>query len=190
LTRGGRTELAPFVRVEDGAPPRWPTTATLAWEDDCLVVTWRCVDDDPWGTLDERDAPLWTEEVVELFLAPGETTPTRYFELEVSPRGALFDAVVDSPHGDRRDLRVEPGWDAPGLVRTVARCARGWTAELRLPWRAVCGSPEPPLHWRLDLFRIERPRSGPVEHSAWSPTLVSPADFHRPARFGKLELIG
>jgi hypothetical protein len=183
-----RVDLSPFVRAEDGGAVRWPTQATLAWDEDILDVAWRCADPDPWGTLEERDAPLWTEEVVELFLAPGEATPRRYFEIEISPRGALFDAVVDSPHGDRRAMRVDPAWNAPGLERTVARTAGGWTAELRLPWQALVDGTPPPV-WRLGLFRIERPPGGTPEFSAWSPTLVAPADFHRPARFGRLELL-
>jgi len=43
--------------------------------------------------------------------------------------------------------------------------------------------------WRGNLYRIERPRDGEPEFSAWSPTLTRPADFHQPARFGTLELV-
>lgn len=195
LPPGARARLD-LVRAEDGAPPRWPTRVELEHGSESLAIRFDCRDDDPWGTLDGRDAPLWTEEVVEVFLAPGAEDPTRYFELEVSPRGAIFDARVDSPDLDRRTMRVDAGWDCPGLVaRATALAGHGWRAELDLPWRAF-GPDAWDRHavWRINLYRIERPRPGSgaqvsgVEHSAWSPTLRVPADFHCPARFGHLVL--
>lgn len=189
LRPGGRVDLGPFVRAEDGGRPKWGTRAGLAWEEDRLVVRFECEDADAWGELAVRDAPLWTEEVVELFVAPGEADPRRYFELELSPKGVVFDAIVNSPHGDRRDLAVDSSWDCPGLRSSVESIGRGqtWRAEISIPWASL-GAPPPP-RWRLNLYRIERPRDGePPEYSAWSPTLVRPADFHLPARFGHLEL--
>ena len=52
---------------------------------------------------------------------------------------------------------------------------------------------EVPRIWRANFYRIERPRQPPEagpELTAWAPTLVSPADFHKPARFGLLVLEG
>ncbi len=187
LAAGARAELE-LVRAEDGGAPRRPTRVAVAFAADRLTLDFDCTDDDPWGTLEGRDAPLWTEEVVEVFLAPGGATPREYFELEVSPRGALFDARVRSPHGDRRELAVDPGWDCPGLAWGSGLRPGGWTASLRLPLAALSADGSIPTVWRVNFFRIERPRPGAPEFSAWSPTFVSPADFHRPASFGRLEL--
>jgi hypothetical protein len=176
------------VRAEDGGAPRWPTRVELGFDGSRLEIDFDCVDDDPWGTLQRRDAPLWTEEVVEVFLAPGAPTPHDYFELELSPLGALFDARFHAPQGDRRGMVVDPAWDCAGLEWHAARRPGGWTAGLRLPLAALGAGAPPPRIWRINFFRIERPRPGPPEHSAWSPTRVTPADFHRPARFGRLEL--
>lgn len=195
LPPGTRARLE-LVRAEDGSPPRWPTGVELEHGADHLRVRFDCRDDDPWASLAARDAPLWTEEVVEVFLAPGAADPTSYFELEVNPRGAVFDARVESPDLDRRTMRVDPAWDCAGLVARAAMLpGHGWRAELELPWRALAdGGAPPPAVWRVNFYRIERPRPGgdasaaTDEHSAWSPTLRSPADFHRPARFGRLEL--
>jgi len=191
LRRGESIELGPLVRAEDGGDVRWSTRAGLAWHDDRLIARFECEDADAWGDLSTRDAPLWTEEVVEIFVAPGEATPRRYFEIELSPRGVVFDAVVLCPHGDRRDLSVDAAWYCPGLETRVEPTGRaaGWRATISLPWTSLSPAP-PPRRWRLNLYRIERPRDGAApEFSAWSPTLVSPADFHRPDRFGHLELV-
>lgn len=191
LERGARVDLGRLVRAEDGGPTRWATTIELGWDEERLRVRFQCEDDDAWGTLETHDSALWTEEVVEVFLAPGAASPSRYFELEVSPRGVVFDAEVLSPHGDRCDLDVRPEWTCAGLeVAITPRVPRrDWSAEISIPWRALVAG-RPPEHWRLNLFRIERPRDGAApELSAWSPTLVTPADFHRPARFGHLRLL-
>ena len=40
--------------------------------------------------------------------------------------------------------------------------------------------------WRANFYRIDR--GDPDEYSAWSPTGADPPDFHRPDRFGLLNL--
>ena len=71
-----------------------------------------CEDTDAWGTLTERDDPLYDEECVELFLAPGEADPADYFEFEVSPLGTLFDAKIHNPTGRRETMAADVRWNA------------------------------------------------------------------------------
>ena len=90
-------------------------------------------------------------------------------------------------------MTAEVEWDAKGaswkasVDKTMAR----WTAELRLPWASlgVSDAARLPRAWRLNLYRIDRPRDGSAtEYSCWSPTLATPPNFHLPARFGTLRL--
>lgn len=181
-----------LVRSEDGLPPRQPTRLTLSNDGHAMHVRFDCLDVDFWSTFTCRDEPLWQEEVVEVFLAPGEGDPRRYVEIEVSPAGVVFDAVISNPTGLRRDLVADTAWDCPGLEAAAGSSATGWWASLAIPWRSVLaalGAPEEPMPatWRANFYRIDRPRDGsPPEFSAASPTLVTPADFHRPERFGRL----
>lgn len=184
------TLLQPFALADGRGAPRWPTRVEVSWDEEKFAVSFECRDDDAWGTFAERDAPLWQQEVVELFLAPGEEVPASYFEFEVSPAGVLFDARVANPHGDRIGMTVDTEWNCPGIEwRTRATGERAdWRAELAIPWRGL-DLERPPAALRANFFRIERPRGGEPEFSCWSPTLTSPADFHRPERFGILDLI-
>ena len=186
----GRTSLQPFVRADGRAPARWQTRVELCWDEEQLSVEFHCSDDDAWGTHTERDAPLWQQEVVELFLAPGERVPEAYYEFEVSPAGVLFDARVANPLGDRIGMTVDRTWDCPGIVWRSAPTGESadWRTELAIPWRGL-GLEVAPTALRANFYRIERPRAGETEFSCWSPTLTSPADFHRPERFGVLDLI-
>lgn len=194
MTAPPEVELAPgrplaleLVRAIDGGRPRRATTVELDASSELLLVRFDAESPDPWATIRERDGRLWEEEVVELFLAAGNETPRRYFEIEVNPLGAVFDAIVDSPAGDRRGMTVDTSWNCEGMVAAVEidRAARRWRTHVELPWRALAPDGIAPQALRLNLFRVERPRDGtPPEFSAWSPTFVEPADFHRPARFG------
>lgn len=173
-------------RAQDGLPPKYKTQVRLLDDGRNLFVRFDCEDVDIWATHKRRDAPLWEEEVVEVFLSPGDSIPVRYVEIEVNPLGAIFDARVTNPDGRRDTMRVDASWDAAGLVAKVSRPgARHWRVELALTWSEACDD-EPPLVWRANFFRIERPRGLEAEFSCWSPTLADPPDFHRPSHFGRL----
>jgi len=175
-------------RAEDGAAPEQATTVRVAHDEFGLRVRFECADRDIWATHTERDAPLWQEEAVEVFIAPGEGVPAVYLEFEVNPLGAIFDARVANPHGRRDTMRVDTTWNAAGLVVEVDRPSPGsWRVDLAIPWGDLSDG-APPRLWRANFFRIERPRDGEAEFSCWSPTLTRPPDFHLPARFGTLIL--
>lgn len=175
-------------RAEDGATPEQATTVRLLHDAEALWVRFDCDDRDIWATHTLRDAPLWEEEAVELFVAPGESDPASYFEFEFNSLGAIFDARVANPHGRRDSMRVDPSWNADSLAIAVSRPSPGsWRAEIAIPWCAMCDG-DPPRVWRANFFRIERPRDAAAEFSCWSPTLVSPPDFHKPASFGTIVL--
>lgn len=185
--------LARLVRCEDAGTPAQATAVRFAWDPEELWVRFDCADRHAWATLTARDAPLWREEAVELFVAAGEGDPERYVEIEVNPLGALFDALVHNPGLERAALAADTSFDWPGIRWAAGRRREGWWAALALPWAglpAAAGGPlsGPPPSLRANLYRIDRPPGSPAEHSAWSPTLVAPADFHRPRRFGRLAL--
>jgi len=191
LPLGIETALEPLRDAIDAGTPELATEVSLTDDGERLSVRFRAHDPAPWATLRERDADLWTEEVVELFIAPGRSTPKHYFEIEVNPLGTIFDARIESPHGDRSGMRIDRNWSCEALeVDSRFDSERGvWQTTMALPWRALAADSDERF-WRLNLFRIDRPAGRPTAFSAWSPTLVSPADFHRPERFGFLVRLG
>jgi hypothetical protein len=183
--------LAPLVRAQDGRPPNQTTFVRLAGSASGLHVRFDCVDSEIRCARVRRDSALWEEEAVEIFVAAGGSDPARYAEIEVNPAGAIFDAVVENPDGRRETMRVDPGWDAPGLTARVGHPAPGrWTAELVLPWSALWGRPGPPGVLRANFYRIDRPGGAPAEFTSWSPTFADPPDFHKPERFGRVVVEG
>lgn len=143
-----------------------------------------CRDDGTVATLRGRDEALWTEDACEVFLSPFDP-PNVYFEFEVNPLGALFDARVESPDLARHTMRVDPSWNLAGFSgRSRVRPGR-WSAVLKIPLAPLAPEGVPRM-WRANFFRVDR--GDPDEFSAWSPTLADPPDFHVPARFGSLKL--
>jgi len=190
---GPPSSVTGFRLADDSGPPRQGTTAVVQATAAALTISFACVDTDAWGTLRGRDAPVYKEECVEVFLAAGPDSPRDYFEFELSPLGTFFDAKIHNPTGRRESLSADLAWDAPGATwkARVDPAKARWSAEIRLPWAAL-GYPSAsrlPRTWRLNLYRIDRPRDGsPAEFSCWSPTLASPPNFHLPQRFGTLRL--
>lgn len=179
-----------------------PVTLVRArWDASHLYVAFECEDEDIWGTLANRDDPLYDEEVVEVFLSPTGNL-ARYLEIEVSPRNVVFDAALHSPQLDRRTMTTDREWTCEGMQTAVAsdapvhttppaaRSATGppgqWTVEIAIPFASLPGAvaPEPGTEWRVNFYRIDRNKRS--RYLAWSPTLRRPADFHVPERFGVL----
>jgi hypothetical protein len=182
--------LTPFILADGSGLATQQTVARICYDAQALYARFDCDDDDIWGSYTQRDQPLYDEEVVELFIAPGENDPPDYFEFEISPNGVLFDARVRNPTSRRRDMVVDVAWDCEGIRwyaerRDDAEC---WWAMLAIPWQAVKPPGRLPTVWRANLYRIDRPRHGRPEFSAWSPTATEPVDFHKPACFGALVL--
>lgn len=182
-----------LLRSEDGGVPAQGTRVLVGWTPQALHLRFDCRDTHPWSTFTARDEPLWQEEVVELFLSFGAEDPERYFEIEVNPLGTLFDARIENPGLERRALQADLAFDWPEIAwqAGLADDGSGWWAMLSLPWGTLAEPPwraEPGAILRGNLYRVDRPRQGPPEHSAWSPTFCDPADFHRPRRFGRFVL--
>jgi hypothetical protein len=175
-----------------GDPPYGTAFAAL-WNEQALFLRFVADDPSPWHTMTSRDAHIWEEEVVEIFLDPS-CTGVNYAELEINHANVVCDLVVTRPWPD---LRSDPAWHFANLRTTVTDRAGDrspcWIAHARVPWQDFrtlpTESPLPPAAgsaWRFNVYRIKRP-NGPerpddgVIYAAWSPT--GGPSFHVPAVF-------
>ena len=153
--------------LNDYDPIARPTRAKMLWDDDNFYFAFVCRDPDAWAIFDQEDDPMWSEEVVEVFIDP-DGDERNYLELEVNPLNAIVDLHI---------LALEPewhaskDWDIKGLQTAVQVYGSvndslaqdlGWTVEIAIPWTAFAdsisggGRPSPGARWRLNLYRIER----------------------------------
>ena len=173
--------------VGGGLPPQ-ATRVRTAWDEREWRVLFEADDTRPWATLDQRDGPLWTEEVVEVFFDPVGDLES-YFEVEINPLGAVTDLVL------RRTLsgwRKDFAWDVEGLASAARVTAVGWAAELSIPFESLGASLRPEAgrsSWRANFLRVDMPGGpGTVQDlGAWSPTRLR--SFHRAEVFGVVEFV-
>ena len=177
-------EPVSLVRATDGSAPRLPTSVAAMWDDEALTIVFSAVDDGVVATHREHDAPLYTEDVVEVFVAP--KSGEEYFEVEVNPLGTTFDARIESPDGVRATMRTDLAWTCRDLFAAIRRAGTSADTVIRIPFASL--GVEPPKdgdEWLVNFFRIDRDPSGD-EFSAWRPAMKTPPDFHVVAAFGRL----
>jgi hypothetical protein len=185
------------VPAIEWGPSRYLTRFRAAWADRALYVRFDAVDPAPWHTMTTRDAHLWEEEVVELFLDPAHQG-FNYFELEINPANVVCDVRMLSAYPN---VKSDLAWDHAGLetrvvpLRDGAGATIGWTATASIPWdgfrslpvpAAISMPPGPGDSWHFNAYRIKRPGgpSNPKEgalFAAWSPT--GTPSFHTPSAF-------
>ena len=177
-------------RIEWG-PLSARTGFRALWDRDALHLRFDVSDPSPWHTLDERDAPLWDEEVVEIFLDL-DRSGTHYAEVELNPANVICDVHMIRASPDKKnDLR----WNLEGIrSRTFPRDGE-WVGTLALPFSGFRSLPSaartslPPERgdtWGFNVYRIERPHgpSAPERdaiYAAYSPT--GDPSFHVPESF-------
>jgi len=201
-----------FVDIEGaGRPaPRWATRFKLAWDAEYLYVALAMDEPDLWATITERDAVIFHDNDIELFVDP-DGDGLRYFELEVNALNTAWDLFLAKPYRDGG--RGDNSWDIAGFRSAVGLEGTlndpsdrdgGWTLELAIPWRAFSDSGRtrvPPMagdQWRVNFSRVEwdldvvdgryvkRPTPADVKHPehnwVWSPQ--GEINMHAPERWG------
>ncbi len=188
----------PLVDAITGKPGRYKTEVHLLYSDNYLYVGFYCEDDYIWGTVTERDGPIYDEECIEVFLNPADTKH-QYYEINLSPNNVVYDANVlnsRTPENAFGKFVAQPQWYLENLKTAVwingklnePGAAKSWTAEYAIPLADLYDAPNIPPKagdtWRVNFYRIDSPQKDQREHYAWSPT--GRAAFHLPWKFGYL----
>jgi len=164
-----------------------PTQAAVLWDDLYLYVAARVTDSHIEAQCQGRDARVWREDCVEIFLAPMASLRV-YYEIDTSASGAFFDST------DLRDLGPAPltvidAWNPESLEIRTRSVPGGWQLEGRVRLDSMPTAKHvPPLPgdaWGMNVYRVNRLANGRQIPSAWNPT----PGFHEPARFGRLRFV-
>ncbi|GHB57167.1 carbohydrate-binding family 9-like protein [Persicitalea jodogahamensis] len=195
-----------FREAGDGTEAPQETLVRLRHDGKQLSVEFECYGDRYWrqNTYEENNAPLWKQEVFEIFIARGDATPTHYLELEINPNDALFVGRVHNPGQTNQGIELtmvppEETGIAYGVTRTTSNA---WWGELHIPFALIDSADEQDSAgiYRINFYRIVLLESqtnpdwecSPENSSfqCWSPTMSGDTpSFHRPERFGILRLL-
>jgi len=165
------------MRLLDGdtRKPTYPTQARLAATDKVLYVAFRCAEPDVSKLVSQkrdRDANVWEDDSVEVFLKSGAEASRQYYHVIVNPDASILD-----------DFGGGTQWD--GGIQAAAHRDKGfWSVEIALPLAKMDLPDKARLKgpWRLNLTRA-RPARGDTftEETALSPT--ESTSSHVPGRF-------
>lgn len=167
--------------LETGRRPIFGTSVKAGWQGSSVCFAIRCEErGEPNNTaIRDGDQAIWRGDCVEIELA---TETHSYYQIAVSPNGALVDLDRGVPRGQQF------GWNANAEVATEIADDH-WTVEVRMPvtqdendplHQVIGRKPTQSLPWHVNICR-QRIREDGAEYSALSPTGAK--TFHEPMKF-------
>jgi len=164
-------------------------TARLLWSDTALYVFFEAQQSEPLVVADKPDLTkkamnLWDRDVVEIFVAPDQSEPRKYFEFEAAPTGEWIDVGLDSTSGKRVS-----DWDYASGMEASAKIEKDRVViAMKIPWKAFGKTPKAGDVWLGNLLRCvgKDPDRG---YLTWSPTMTKNPNFHVPERFGEFHFV-
>ena len=167
------------------APVR--TTYRLLWDEHNLYFAFDCVDRDLVAPIQPRDAAIYQNDCVEMFILPDPRFRI-YWELDISPAGCIYDslqfkkahewgAVMDSTENI---VGLQVGVSVRGTLNTPGDCDEGYTVEVAVPFdqlpgyahrRPVAGETLSLMLARLDRTGVPGSTNSELQAYAFTPLL-------------------
>jgi hypothetical protein len=177
------TRLDGFRQLEpqEGAPASQATEVYLGYDSRNLYIGARCLDSDPKKAVASvltRDGDISYEDTLQIVIDTFEKGQTAFL-FATNPLGVEVDAQV---RNEGAEVNLE--WD--GIWRSVThRDAKGWTAEMVIPFRTLRFPATGRQAWR---FNVERYLPRNQEKSYWKPVSHSYGFYarYKTSQFGEL----
>jgi Carbohydrate-binding family 9 len=204
LTKTGKKiYLSPvFFNATDGSEAIFSTNVNLTYLEKSLRVDFECKENNftAQNQMKADNDPLYDQEVFEVFIAAGEGDPTDYYEIEINPNNAIWLGKMSNPSLGLTNVSIEKmlSKSEVNVKHNVTINGKTWGGFIEIPWKLL--SDIPTNQYRLNFYRIRSNSShtspgwvcdaNTCDFVCWSSTLsgIEPA-FHRPRRFGLLNLI-
>jgi hypothetical protein len=182
-----------FPDAYNGSALPYQTEARAAWDQKNLYIAFECPDTDIFSEPKERDAELWLQDAVEIFIDANKDQED-YLELQASPRGVIFDSYFPKHRQGQADFNsgLKVAVDVQGTLNQRDDQDQRWVVEMALPFSDAKGRGKyeialPPKVgdvWRVNFLRVDVSKGVPQRAGAWSPPLSG--DFHTLSSFGEL----
>lgn len=168
-----------------------------------LIVNFSCLDN-PYvkeNKFSQDNSELFKQEVFEIFIAQGITTPHNYLEIEINPLGAVFIAQISNPDMEGSDLKAKKinKLDS-GIITKVSCFNNSWEGFIEIPLKLLNSSINNlGKDYRINFYRIISQKSHKEEnwkntaqdctYSCWKSTFSpSKPQFHRSKYFGYIHI--
>lgn len=158
-----------FVDIEgDLKPlPYNRTRVKMLWDEEALYIGVELIEPHIWAKLTERDAVIYLDNDIEVFIDPDGDTHD-YYEWEINALGTLWDLFLVKPYRDRQQVAIN-AWDIreieyaihlDGTVNDPSDIDKAWYVEMKIPMEVLkeCAhKPVPPPegdYWRVNFSRV------------------------------------
>ena len=184
-------ERAQPIRIDqywsgESAPVARHAEVRILWSEQALYVRYVGNQAEPLVINDRpqtitKTMYLWDRDVCEIFIAPDQSVPEKYFEFEAAPTGEWMELGLDWTTGKRQSE-----WHFNSGMTTAARIEKDRViTAMRIPWSNRLPAPEEGEHRRANLFRCVG-RDPKLRYLSWQPTRTARPFFHVPQAFGWL----
>jgi hypothetical protein len=198
-----------FVDIEGDLKPKpeFDTKVKMLWDDEYMYFYAEMAEPHLWATLTERDAVIYHDNDLEIFIDPDGDTHN-YYELEFNLFGTLWDLLLTKPYRDGghaidawdvRDIKYALNLD--GTLNDPSDIDKGWSIEVAIPWKVLeeaanhGGPPNDKEQWKVNFSRVQWDtdiisgkyvkKKTPEHNWVWSPQgLIA---MHFPEMWGVVE---
>ena len=157
-----------FVDIEGpetGKPPRFPTRAKVAWDDDALYLAAEITGNEIWAHVTGRDDVIFRDNDFEVFIDPDSDTQ-RYIEFEMNAMNTVWDLLLTKAYRDGGkpidsfDIKgLETAVSIDGKLNDPYADNRKWSVEIKMPMRSLKEAsdriPKPGDYWRLNFSWVQ-----------------------------------
>lgn len=178
-----------FYKANGESVDYYQTKIKTCYNDKSLFIKFLCEDEEILSNFKNYNDPVYNEEAVEVFIAPGNRT--RYYEIDLSPRNIVFEALITNDLNGKK-FKCYSDWRCNGLRSKILKKSTdfnqstfgNWEAILEIPFKSLTTEQIIPSKWHINFYRIKRiPEE---EYSCWLPTYQEPPNFHIPKYFGEI----
>lgn len=189
-------QLAQWINITQRGVQETPMTTRvkMLYSKTGVYFLFDCQDKQITTSMTRDFMDLWTQDVVELFLWPDETSST-YFEYELSPLNFELPLLISNQQGDLvRWMPFHYDVNRKTVHETVIHAGKrvnhanikGWIAEVYIPYKLLRPLnnilPKAGTKWRANFYRVDYDNNREVSWS-WQKTGES---FHDYQKFGTL----
>jgi Carbohydrate family 9 binding domain-like len=172
-----------FLPITHAAPSA-ETIGRVCWSEDALLIALSASDEDLLAVLTEHDSETYHDDVLEIFLMPGDRTSGHHF-IEINPLGTVADGHTHQLGKSWNAEGLQIGIALDGTLNNSSDTDRGWCLEVAIPFatlepRGTC-QPWEGDEWLFHLARYDyvSSRMGTPELSSCAP--LTRVYFHNTA---------
>lgn len=210
LSTSGESQLVSqyFSLTTTGeSQPNFGTTVSLAYESgtQSLDINFINTNDQFVGQnqYSQDNTAMWNQEVFEIFISAGTSTPTEYIQVDVDPNGEITSGLVTNPYGtgiNNTYVFIDSGKDHISHEIESSIPNNSWSGNVSIPLTMLGGMQN---NYRINFTRIVSTQDhSPLNQNdqwkctvtscvylSWMPTFSGnvPA-FHIPKYFAQLNL--